>query len=141
MKKNSKIYVGLVALSLNVICITNHAFPQSDASRFWGLRPGNEQARSLQEVVIEPCEDHARFRVSFLNPEQKNVTINVSDGLDVDFHIQTKELQYDRIFNMEQLQDGKYHITIKAGHEVINKDIMVSTVIWDDRRILIAGSR
>ena len=80
-------------------------------------------------LAIIPEKISPAFRLYVNNPEQKKIELQIThqeNGLVVDTGFITG--QFNRRYNFEQADDGRYVITLISGKERITKSIDINTV-------------
>jgi hypothetical protein len=122
-KNNSRRYVFVTFLLLNSLFFGNTAFSQT------------KERQSLQVSVGPADAENPRVRICIYNPEEKKVTISISNDIDVDYTVSTKELYFDQVFNLSEVRDGRYFFLITAPKERIRKELEITTVSYSDRKV------
>jgi hypothetical protein len=123
-KNNSRRYVFVTFLLLNSLCFVNTVFSQT------------KERQSLQVSIGQPDAENPRIRICIYNPEEKRVTISISNDADVDYTLSTKELYFDQVFNLSGINDGKYFVLITAARgERIRKELEITTISRSDRKV------
>jgi hypothetical protein len=118
MKKNYGRFAPAIGLFLCSLCFGPKVFSQQAT------------------VTIQPVEKD-RLHICVFNPQEQQVTITISNSTDVDFRVDTKDPCYDRIFSLEQVNDGLYTIEVKTGKERVKKAIFLRTVDIEERRMIV----
>lgn len=125
MKTNSsRRYAIMAFFFLNILCFSNKGYSQSTV---W---------QNLQVSVIQPDTESSKLRICVYNPEEKKVTITISNNIDVDYSVLTSEQYFDQLFNLNGINDGKYILLITAGKERIRKELEINTVSRNDRKLI-----
>jgi hypothetical protein len=136
MKKNyGRFAAPAIGLFLCSICFGSEVYSQQATTPLVNLIAGNPD-QGLQAVYIQPIEKD-RLRIFVFNPDKQQVTITISNSTDVDFRVDTRDQCYDRIFNLEQVNDGWYTIEVTAGREKVKKEILLRTVDLEERRMIV----
>jgi hypothetical protein len=136
-KRNGKVYVIMTLLFIIMVGSSNRLLAQSDRKFRWEAAPENGDHQGLQAVLVQPWSGERKLRICILNPEEKKVVITISNRADVDFSTTTSDSRFDQIFNLEQVNDGPYQVEIKAGKEIIRKDIVISSLTWTNSVVVI----
>ena len=91
-------------------------------------------AAHLQVSIIQPENNVMKFRVVVENPFNKSATITICKGDDVLYSEGGVRGQYQNLFNLDRLEDGKYQIIVTSGKETIRKEIDIHTETRIDRQ-------
>src|SRR5579863_4007683 len=136
MKKNyGRFATPAISMLLFSVCFGPKVFSQQALTPPVNLVAGN-QDQGLKAVIIQPVEKD-RLHICVFNPQEQQVTITISNSTDVDFRVETKDPCYDRIFSLEEVNDGLYTIEVTAGREKVKKEILLRTVDFEERRMIV----
>lgn len=92
------------------------------------------EPRVFNARVEQPDASKLKFKVSVFNPTEQKVTVKVIDwsyGV-----INTKVIsnsEYFVLYDLSDLNDGNYRIEVIAGDEKIQQDILINTVVEENR--------
>ena len=134
-KKGSKICVIMSLFFLNVVGFSNEGFAQTNTKPVWEFGPEKGGSPSWQALIVDPSAGDGKLRICILNPEERRVVIRISNHVDVDFSMIMKDSLIDQLFNLEQIDDGKYQVEIVIGNERIRKDIFIRTMSSTSRTL------
>ena len=120
----TKIMYPLIALFITTILGAQQPFYTATANN--SRVPGKEPSFSLS---IIPDKAAASFRVFARNPERKKIQVQISHkvyGVLVDTSF-TGEL-FNCRYNFDQVEDGRYQVTLIGGKEKVKKDVEINTI-------------
>lgn len=93
-----------------------------------------ENEPSMYVTLDQPDSTALKFTVFVTNPENKRVSITVSQkNSDILHSYSFTNNAYSARYDMSQLGDGEYSIEISNGKERVTKDISIQTVIAVNR--------
>lgn len=89
----------------------------------------NAFATEIPKVSIIPLEDtKALITVQQTTPYVSEITITTESDRVVYYKKTKKEADvYKKIFDLSQLDDGKYRVTMKAGTTTVKKDLLIKS--------------
>ena len=119
-----KIMYSLIALFITTTVVAQQPFYTITTND--NRMPEKETSFSLS---IIPDKAAASFRVFARNPERKKIQVQISHkvyGVLVDTSF-TGEL-FNCRYNFDQVEDGRYQVTLIGGKEKVKKDVEINTI-------------
>jgi len=134
---SSKLYAKAVILFFTIVCLGTKGFSTTGRMHFPAHQAEKLAQQELQVVIFQPFPDKAKLRVYVLNPEEREVRIRISNDMDVDYAITSKEIDIQRQFDLSEITDGWYKVEVTAGKEKISKTVWLFTTFQDARQLTI----
>ena len=81
------------------------------------------------QTNIFPVFGTTRFKIAFDNPERKWVNISLQDAQGHELHRErVNQPSYVRSFNLDKVNPGTYKVILKAGKEIVAREINLQKV-------------
>lgn len=81
----------------------------------------------MQVSISQPDRQNMKFHIAILNPAARSVTITIQRKDDLLFTETITNDRYENIYDLDQLEDGNYLITVRGGKEKFTRNISIHT--------------
>jgi len=91
----------------------------------------------LQVTIKQTNAGEMRFRITVVNANDHTLSISIHHGHDLLFEDLTAKPTYENVFNLSDLEDGDYIVTISSGKEKITRTLHIQTETKVDRQLTV----
>lgn len=86
-------------------------------------------------VIITRDFDDQKFKLLVNNPTQQKLQVTVKSRLMELYYDKTTDLTYSKLFNLSNVEDGEYTISVTNGKQEFTKSITLNTITEVNRKI------
>jgi hypothetical protein len=89
----------------------------------------------LQVSIQQLASDGMKFRVAVMDDADHAVLITITGGDDILFSRTLGKAPFESVFNLSDLEDGSYRLSVSCGKEKVTKTVRIQTQTKVDRRL------
>jgi hypothetical protein len=118
-----------ILISLFTVCVSLGAAAQQSFYTSTKNQAGLPEKETSFTLSLVPDNTAAAFGLYVINPENKKIElqiIHLENGVVVDTSFTSEK--FHRRYNFEQVDDGRYQVTLVSGKEKITKTVEINTV-------------
>jgi hypothetical protein len=89
----------------------------------------------LQVSIQQLTSDGMKFRVAVMDDADHAIFITITGGDDVLYSRTLGKAPLESVFNLSELEDGNYQLSVSCGKEKVTKTFRIQTQTKVDRRL------